>query len=101
MPLIKVVWMPASKATFDALKKKAIEAGKYQELMTAHNEILSALRDSDSAFEKGELLFKTRKASGEVRLYVNRCISICYVVFHDENAGWILKYNAVPDEWPA
>ena len=100
MDIIKLAWMPPAKIAFERLAKRARDAGRHDEFKLAHNEIVVALRDNDQAFAKGELLFKTRKAGGEVRHWVNRFISVCYAVFREEKAGWILKYNVVPDDWP-
>jgi hypothetical protein len=97
---MKLAWMPIAKTAFEELRKRANEAGKHDEFVQAHNEVVLALRDFDTAFVKGELLFNTRKAGGEVRLWVNRIICVCYAVFREEQAGWILKYKAMPDEWP-
>jgi len=82
------------------LKKRATEAGKRREFVEAHNEILLALRDFEAAFTKAELLFQTKKAGGEVRLWVNRVIAVCFALFREEKAGWILKYKGVPESWP-
>jgi hypothetical protein len=100
MSIMKLVWKPAAEDAFKELKKRATKAGKLAELMQAHNEMVLALRDPQMAFVKGELLFKTQKPGGEVRLFVNQVISVCYAAYRDEKTGWILKYKAVPDEWP-
>src|SRR5438034_1091094 len=100
MPTIKLTWMPHSRAEFERLKKRAVGAGKRDEFLRVHNEIVRALRDSDLAFEKGELRFRTRRPGGEVRLWVNEFIAVGYVVFREPYVGWVLKYSVVPEEWP-
>jgi hypothetical protein len=75
MPVLKIVWMPASEATFKALRQRPIDAGRYTDFMQAHNEVAIAVRDPELAFEKGELLYRTRKPGGEVRVWVNRMIA--------------------------
>lgn len=100
MPSVKFTWTPSAKSQFEELRKRASDAGKHQQFVRVHNEIVTALRDLKMALEKGELLFATRKAGGEVRHWVHQFISVCYAVFRDEPAGWILKYRSVPDSWP-
>lgn len=100
MSIIKLIWTPAAKVGFDELQNKAREAGKVHEFVRAHNEVVLALRDPQSAFERGELLFTTQTPSGEVRLFLYQMISVCYVVYRHEPTGLILKYKSVPDEWP-
>jgi hypothetical protein len=95
MPDLKIAWMPASEASFKQIRERAITAGKYSEFMQVHNEIVLILRDPNQAFEKGELLFRTRKPGGEVRLLVHDGISVCYAVYRNEMAGWVSKYIAM------
>jgi hypothetical protein len=76
---MELAWMPIAKLAFEDLRKRAGEAGKHDEFAKAHNEIVLALRDFDTAFAKGELLFRTQKPGGEVRLWVNRVIAMRFI----------------------
>ena len=95
MPTMKMIWMPAAHAAFETILKQARNTDKYIEFVNAHDDVVRIVRDEILAFEKGELLYKTKKPGGEVRHLVHAGISICYAVFRDEKAGWITKYNAV------
>src|SRR6516164_2630148 len=97
MSALKVLWTPLSKQQFDEFHRRAIDAGKEYEFVLAHNEIVAALRNLDSALEKGELLYHTRIPGGEVRQWVHQFISISYVVYRPEQVGWILKYLPLPE----
>lgn len=92
--------MPKSQLQFEELRKRAMDKGRRDEFIQVHNEIVIALHDLVQAFEKGELLFRTRKAGGEVRHWVHKFISVCYVAFRREQVGLILNYQPVPSSWP-
>ena len=92
---MKIVWTPPAQASFDLTRKRAIASGVYPKFMKSHNEMILILRDSDLAFEKGELMFRTRKFGGEVRVFVHGGLSVSYTVFRDEKAGWINKYSGI------
>jgi len=100
MAALRLEWTQASKAHFDALQKRAKDRGAADQFKQAHNEIVAALSDHTNAMELGEVLFKTRKPGGEVRHWVHRFLSLTYVVFRQEQIGWILRYQAVPETWP-
>lgn len=100
MPDLKLLWTQLSKSQFDEFRQRAIAAGKLDEFIKAHNEIVAVLRDLDSALEKGEPLYHTRKPGGEVRQWVQQFIAVSYVIFREEQVGWVLKYLPVPESWP-
>jgi hypothetical protein len=100
MASLRMEWTATSKAQFDELRTRATSKGEYGQFAEAHNQIAVALRDPDQALEKGELLYKTRRPGGEVRHWVHRFISVCYVVFRAEQVGWILSIKSVPESWP-
>jgi hypothetical protein len=101
MPVLKILWTRLSEPQFDDLRQRATAAaGKLDEFAKVHNEIVTALRDPEQALEKGEPLYKTRKPGGEVRQWLHKFISVSYVIFRDEQVGWIIKYQAVPASWP-
>jgi hypothetical protein len=100
MAAVKMEWTRTSKSQFDELKKRAIDAGEYEQFKQAHNEIVVTLRELSQALQKGELLFNTRRPGGEVRHWIHRFISVCYVVFRNEQVGWMLAYQSVPESWP-
>lgn len=97
---LKMEWTVSSQSQFEALRKRAIDSDKYDEFRTAHNEIVGVLCTVGLALEKGERLYHTRRPGGEVRHWVYRTISVCYVVFRAEQVGWILNYQSVPESWP-
>lgn len=92
---MKIVWTPSAKASFELTRKRVIAAGIYPEFIKSHNDMILILRDSDLAFEKGELMFRTQKLGGEVRLFVQGGLSVSYTVFRNEKAGWINKYTGI------
>jgi hypothetical protein len=100
MPAVKLLWTRSSKLQFDALRQRAVAAGKITELSQAHNEMVTILRDLDQALEKGEALYYTRRPGGVVRLWIHNFISVTYVVFRIEQVAWITKYQPVPASWP-
>jgi hypothetical protein len=100
MSALRISWTSLSKKQFDDLHQRAISTGKLAAFTKAHNEIVTALRDSDSALAQGEPLYNTRQLGGEVRLWVHAFVSITYVVYPKEGVGWIVKYSAVPESWP-
>lgn len=93
-------WTPVARAEFDSLKRRAMEAGVFEQFRLAHNEIALTLKDLDQALLKGEPLFHTRKPGGVARHWVCQVISVWYVVFRDEQMGWIIHYKPVPETWP-
>jgi hypothetical protein len=97
---VRIEWTLASKAQFDGMRKRALDVGEQDQFKEAHNEIVVALRDLAQAAEKGELLYNTRRRGGEVRHWINCFISVCYVIFREEQVGWILAYKFVPGSWP-
>ena len=100
MPALKLMWTQSSRGQFETLRKRAIDTGKQDEFVRTHNEIVVALRDLDTALNKGEPLYHTRKPGGEVRQWGHHFILVSYVVFRQEQVGWILKYLPVPESWP-
>jgi hypothetical protein len=100
MAALRMEWTLSSKAQFEELKKRAAATGKGEQFKQAHNEIVNTLREAASALEKGELLYRTQRPGGEVRHWICHFLSVCFVVFRDEQVGWILKYNSVPESWP-
>jgi len=100
MSSMKMIWLPAAEADFKRILNRAKEKGKFREFAEAHNEIVKIIRDEETAFAKGEILFNTKTPGGEVRILVRDGISICYAVFRIEKAGWILKYQTAPGIWP-
>jgi plasmid stabilization system protein ParE len=100
MATLIIEWTRASKSQFDELRQRAIDTGNYEQFKQTHNEIVVALRDLAQAREKGELLYKTRRPGGEVRHWIHQFISVSYVVFGEEEVGWILAYRSVPESWP-
>ena len=100
MPPFRMEWTRSSKSQFEALQERAIQAGRHEQFRQAHNEIVAALRDLSQALEKGELLYHTRRPGGEVRHWIHQFISVRYVVFREEQVGWIVAYQSVPESWP-
>lgn len=98
MERISLAWTPSAKAAFEKVQDRAIKAGRHTDFKQVHNEIVLSLRDPKLAFEKGEIQFKTKKASGEVRHWVHGFISVVYAVLRDEKAGWVLRYDLVPED---
>lgn len=100
MPALKLEWTPLSRSQFEKLRQRAIATGRHADFAALHNEIITTLSDLDRASEKGEPLYNTRKAGGEVRHWVKRFIAVSYVLFREERIGWIVKYLPVPESWP-
>jgi hypothetical protein len=100
MASLKMEWTLASKAQFEELRQRAAGAGKKEQFNRVHNEIVFALQELTQALEKGELLYNTRRAGGEVRHWIHRFISVCYAVFRHEQVGWVVAYKSVPASWP-
>ena len=48
------------------------------------------------AFEKGEMLFHTKILGGEVRHWIQDCLSVCYAVYRHEQAALIFKIQYLP-----
>jgi hypothetical protein len=100
VPALKLFWTRLSQEQFDRLHTRAIDTGRLDEFVRTHNESVVALRDLDTALDKGEPLYHTRKPGGEVRQWCHHFISVSYVVFRQEQVGWIVKYLPVPESWP-
>ena len=96
----KLEWLQQSKAQFEELRTRAMNAGQAETFRRLHNEIATALRDLHQALEKGEVMYKPRRPGGEVRHWVLENISVWYVVFPREQIGWILEYATTPHSWP-
>ena len=64
MPSMKLEWTNLSKRQFDDLRQRAKETGHSLEFIKTHNEIVAILRDLDSATEKGDPLYHTKKTGG-------------------------------------
>jgi hypothetical protein len=100
MAALRLEWTPSAKAEFEALRQRARDTGEAERFKQIHNEIVLALRDLDQALERGEREYSTRRPGGEVRHWVHHFLSVYYVVFREEQVGWIMKYQCVPESWP-
>jgi hypothetical protein len=100
MAVVKMAWLPSSRDQFEKSAQQARDAGRLSQFQQVHNDIARALADLDAALANGEVLISTRKPGGEIHHWLYQFISVWYVLFRQERAGWILRYQLFPEMWP-
>jgi hypothetical protein len=101
MSKCKIDWTGSAKEQFRSILQRAIDGGQLESLVKVHDEMLRLMCDVDTAMSKGEILFSTKKAGGEVRHWILEMLSICYVIFPEQQVAWIVKCATIPENWPA
>jgi hypothetical protein len=100
MAKCKIDWTGKAKEQFRSILQRANHAGQLESLIEVHDEMLRLLCDVDTAMGKGEILFSTKKAGGEVRHWIVEMFSICYAIFPEQQVAWIVKCATIPEKWP-
>lgn len=100
MAAVKVAWLPSSKLQFEKCAQRAEDHGEFDQFKRTHNDIALALAGLDSSLAKGEVLYRTRRPGGEIHHWVHQFISVWYVIFRQEQLGWITRYQFFPETWP-
>jgi len=100
MPPLHLEWTQSSQSQFEAVRQRAQAAGRYADLLVAHNHMVRTLQDQNEALSRGETLHSTRLPGGEVHLWMHDFLALTYVVFRAQEVGFIVQYQTMPDTWP-
>ncbi|HZZ80188.1 MAG TPA: hypothetical protein VFE62_16865 [Gemmataceae bacterium] len=100
MTALKIVWSTPAKKQFDDLHKRAIAAGRLDDFLAAHAEVVRILGDLEKATEKSDPLYSAKKPGGMVRHLVHRFLSVTFHLYPDESVVCIARYVPVPSTWP-
>jgi hypothetical protein len=100
MSALNLIWSTPAKKQFEELLHRANAAGRVDEFLIAHNEIVDILRDLETAAEKSDPLYNAKKPGGVVRHLLHRFVSVTFYLYPDECEVCVAKYSSVPSSWP-
>jgi hypothetical protein len=95
----EIYWAGGADDEFDDLMSRAIAAGKRAAFVWWFGEIGRALQDPSLALQVGRSLGQTVFPGGFYRDWQHGCLYIKYVIFPDQNRGWIHHIDFRPPSW--